>query len=144
MVLYRWIYNALQVEWWRGSVTGVDGATFDADAGTGTSFTTTVSPENLQTYWGRVNDIAEEFVEDSDYIKFRQLSLGYTFPSEWLDGIFLNSVSVNIIAQNLFYISRSIENVDPESAYNVSNSQGLEYFGVPSTRSLGLSCNVKF
>lgn len=126
------------------TVSGVDGSTFDADSGSGTSFTTTVAPENLQTYWGRVNDIAEEFVEDSDYIKFRQLSLGYTVPSKLLENTFLNSVSFNIIGQNLFYIKRSIDNVDPESAYNASNSQGLEYFGLPSARSYGLSCNIKF
>ncbi|WP_420321317.1 SusC/RagA family TonB-linked outer membrane protein [Flagellimonas sp.] len=126
------------------SVTGIDGSTFNADTGTGTSFTATVAPENLSTYWGRVNDIAEEFVEDSDYIKFRQLSLGYTFPSQLLDKTFLQSVTVNLLAQNLFYLSRNIDNVDPESAYNTGNSQGLEYFGVPSTRSYGLSVNVKF
>lgn len=126
------------------SVSGIDGASFDADAGTGSSFTATVAPENLSTYYGRVNDIAEFFVEDSDYIRFRQLSLGYTLPSKILDRTFLNSVTFNLIGQNLFFISRTIENVDPESAYNAGNSQGLEYFGVPSTKGYGLSVNVKF
>ncbi|WP_108424591.1 SusC/RagA family TonB-linked outer membrane protein [Flagellimonas amoyensis] len=126
------------------SVTGVDGATFNAETGSGTSFTTTVDPENLETYYGRVNDIAEYFVEDADFIKFRQISLGYTLPSKILDKTFLSSVTVNLIGQNLFYIKRSIDNVDPESAYNSGNSQGLEYFGIPSTRSYGVSCNIKF
>lgn len=126
------------------SVTGIDGSTFDADTGNGTSFTTTVAPEDLQTYYGRVNDIAEFFVEDSDYIKFRQLSFGYTLPSSILEKTFLQSVTINLIGQNLFYIKRSIDNVDPESAYNAGNSQGLEYFGVPTTRSYGISANVKF
>ncbi|WP_343487934.1 SusC/RagA family TonB-linked outer membrane protein [Allomuricauda sp. d1] len=126
------------------TVSGVEGSTFDADAGTGTSFTTTVAPENLQTYWGRVNDIAEEFVYDSDYISFRQLSLSYSFPSSILDRTFLNSLSISLIGQNLFFIKNEVENVNPESAYNVSNSQGLEYFGLPGTRSYGLSCNLKF
>ncbi|MDC6361666.1 MULTISPECIES: SusC/RagA family TonB-linked outer membrane protein [Flavobacteriaceae] len=126
------------------SVTGIDGSTFNADTGTGTSFTTTVTPANLETYYGRVNDIAEYFVEDSDYIKFRQISLGYSLPSKILDKTFLSSVNVSLIGQNLFYIKRSIDNVDPESAYNSGNSQGLEYFGVPSSRSYGVSCNIKF
>ncbi|TXN37269.1 SusC/RagA family TonB-linked outer membrane protein [Flagellimonas hymeniacidonis] len=126
------------------AVSGIDGATFDADTGTGTAFTATVAPANLQTYWGRVNDIAEEFVEDSDYIRFRQLSLGYTFPTAILGKTFIKSATINLLAQNLFYIKRSIDNVDPESAYNVSNSQGLEYFGVPTTRGYGVSLNVKF
>ena len=126
------------------TVTGIDGATFDADTGAGQSFTTTVAPEDLQTYFGQVNDIAEEFVEDADYIKFRELSLGYTLPSKILDKTFLTSANISIIGRNLFYLQRSADNIDPESAYNVGNSQGLEYFGVPSTRSYGLSLNVKF
>ncbi len=114
------------------------------DAATDQPFTTTVAPEFLQNYYGEINDIAEEFVEDSDYIKFRQMSLGYTLPNQFLDNTFLTSVNIQLIASNLFYIKRSVDNIDPESAYNVSNSQGLEYFGVPSTRSYGLNLNVKF
>src|SRR5690606_10521750 len=126
------------------SVTGTNGDTFNEETGAGSPFTTTVAPENLETYYGRVNDIAEYFVEDADFIKFRQISLGYTLPSKILYKTLLNSVTVSLIGQNLFYIKRSIDNVDPESAYNAGNSQGLEYFGVPSTRNYGISCNIKF
>ncbi|MBC9795932.1 SusC/RagA family TonB-linked outer membrane protein [Sinomicrobium weinanense] len=121
-------------------VSGIDGAT-------GEPFTTTVAPEDLQTYYSFQNGvarIAEEFVEDADYIKFRELSIGYTLPDSILDKIFLTGANISFIARNLFYIKRSADNIDPESAYNVGNSQGLEYFGVPSTRSYGLSLNVKF
>ncbi|WP_103070624.1 SusC/RagA family TonB-linked outer membrane protein [Aquimarina sediminis] len=119
------------------TVTGVN-------AETGEQFTTTVAPEDLQTYYGRISGIAEEFVEDSDYIKFRQLSLGYTFPNSILDKTFLDSASISLIASNLFYLMRTVDNIDPESAYNVGNAQGLEYFGLPSTRSYGLNVNLKF
>jgi TonB-linked SusC/RagA family outer membrane protein len=118
-------------------VSGIDNAT-------DLPFTTTVAPENLQSYWGRINNIAEEFVEDSDYIKFRQISIGYTLPKKALENVFLTNVNVSLIASNLFYISRSIDNIDPESAYNVGNSQGLEYFGVPSSRNYGMSVSLKF
>ena len=114
------------------------------DAADGSTFTTTVAPENLSTYYGDINNIAEHFVEDSDFIKFRQLSLGYNLPSKFLDKVFFQSVNISLIASNLFYIKRSIDNIDPESAYNAGNSQGLEYFGVPSTRSYGFNLNVKF
>lgn len=119
------------------TVSGIDNAT-------DLPFTTTVAPENLQTYWGEINDIAEEFVEDSDFIKLRQLSLGYTLPKRTLENIFLTNVNISLIASNLFFISRSIDNIDPESAYNVGNSQGLEYFGVPTTRNYGITISVKF
>jgi hypothetical protein len=118
-------------------VSGIDNAT-------DLPFTTTVAPENLQSYWGRISNIAEEFVEDSDYIKFRQISIGYTLPQKAVENVFLTNVNISFIASNLFYISRSIDNIDPESAYNVGNSQGLEYFGVPSSRYYGMSVSLKF
>ncbi|MCF8272422.1 MAG: SusC/RagA family TonB-linked outer membrane protein [Flavobacteriaceae bacterium] len=114
------------------------------DKATGSAFTTTVDPENLSTYYGRISGIAEEFVEDADYIKLRQLSIGYTLPERYLKNIFLSSVDISFIASNLFYLKRSIDNIDPESGYNVGNSQGLEYFGVPSARSYGFNLNIKF
>jgi len=119
------------------TVTGIDGAT-------NSTFTTTVAPENLQTYYSRISGIAEEFVSDSDYIKFRQLSLGYSIPKKLIEKTFLTSANISFIASNLFYLKRSVDNIDPEAAYNVSNAQGLEYFGLPSTRSYGLNLNVKF
>jgi hypothetical protein len=119
------------------SVSGIDSAT-------GLPFTTTVAPKNLATYWGRISGIAEAFVEDADYIKFRQISVGYNIPSELLEKTFLTSANVSIIGKNLFYIQRSVDNIDPEAAYNNGNAQGLEYYGLPSTRSYGVSLNVKF
>ncbi|WP_242083961.1 SusC/RagA family TonB-linked outer membrane protein [Aestuariivivens sediminis] len=114
------------------------------DSATNQPFTTTVAPENLESYYGRIAGIAEPFVEDADFIKFRELSLGYSLPKSLLEGTFIQDVNVAFIARNLFYISRSIDNIDPESAYTVGNSQGLEYFGVPSARNYGFSLNVKF
>ncbi len=119
------------------SVSGIDDAT-------GLPFTTTVQPKDLSTYWGRISGIAEEFVEDADYVKFRQFSIGYSFPNEILEKTFLTAANISFIGKNLFYIKRSVDNIDPESAYSSGNAQGLEYYGLPSTRSYGVSLNVKF
>lgn len=134
--------NGLHKETLNGRENGLE--VTGIDAATGNTFTTTVAPENLSTYYGRISSIAEEFVSDADYIKFRQLSIGYSLPSSLLDNIFLQKVDLSFIATNLFYFQRSVDNIDPESAYNVGNAQGLEYFGVPATKSYGFSLNVKF
>lgn len=128
-------------------VSGIDGSTFDEETGVGKSFNTTVSPADLEIFYKKIggNDrIAEPFVEDSDFIKFRELSFGFDFPKKILDNIFLTNANVFVISRNLFFLMRKTNNIDPESAYNAGNSQGLEYFGVPSTKSYDLSVNVKF
>lgn len=122
-------------------VSGIDNAT-------GQPFTMTVAPENLRTYYGLIaaenSGIAEEFVYSTDFIKFRELSLSYNLPKKILENIFINDLRVSLIGRNLFFISKDIDNVDPEAALNNLNSQGIERFGIPSTRSYGFSVNVKF
>ncbi|NQV77939.1 MAG: SusC/RagA family TonB-linked outer membrane protein [Lutibacter sp.] len=122
-------------------VTGTDNAT-------GQPFTMTVEPKNLRTYWGFIGEesagIAEEFVYSTDFIKFRELSISYNLPKNILKNIFISDLRFSLIGRNLFYISKDIENVDPEAALNNLNSQGIERFGIPSTKSYGFSVNVKF
>jgi len=122
-------------------VSGIDNAT-------GEPFTMTVDPKNLRTYWGFIGEesagIAEEFVYSTDFIKFRELSMSYNLPKKILENIFINDLRISVIGRNLFYISKKIDNVDPEAALNNLNSQGIERFGIPSTKSYGFSVNIKF
>ena len=42
-------------------------------------------------------------------------------------------------------IENDVENIDPESAYNASSrNTGLEYWGMPVPRTVGVSVNLKF
>lgn len=122
-------------------VSGIDDAT-------GNPFTATVAPENLRTYYGVILEesrgISEEVVYSTDFIKFRELSLSYSLPNKILKDLFINDLRLSLIARNLFFISKDIDNVDPEAALNNLNSQGIERFGIPSTKSYGFSVNVKF
>ena len=91
------------------------------------------------------NSIAEEFIYDASFIKLRELSLGYNLPKSFLgqNGI-IKGVSLSLVARNLWTILKHTDNIDPESAYNSSNGQGLELNGYPATRSIGFNVNVKF
>ncbi len=118
------------------TVTGVD-----AD---GNDFTTTIAPENLNIYYQKLYSIAEANMQDASFIKFRQISLGYNIPSSILEKTFISNANISFIGRNLFFLMRKTENIDPESAYNNTFANGIERFGLPSTRSYGLSLNVKF
>ena len=56
----------------------------------------------------------------------------------------IEKASISLIGRNLFFLSNSTENIDPESAYNSGNSAGLEWFGLPVPRTIGLNINLKF
>ena len=116
------------------NVTGVDQ--------TGAPFTKNVS---AQTYYQSIwNSITDEFITDADFIKLRQVIFGYTFPRRMLEKSPVQSVSISFVARNLALLYNAAENIDPESSYSNGNAQGLENFGLPTTRSYGLNLQVKF
>lgn len=103
--------------------------------------TTQVAPS---AYWGTYTGSPEPFVYDASYVKLRSISLGYTLPKTWVEKVSLQSVTVSAIANNLWTIYKAVPNIDPESAYNNGNGQGLEYGSFPKRRSYGFNLSIKF
>ncbi|MBW8684057.1 SusC/RagA family TonB-linked outer membrane protein [Chitinophaga rhizophila] len=106
----------------------------------GEAKTTTIVADD---YYNRLASISALQVYKSDFIKFRSLALTYDFSRKALHEK-LNGISISLVGRNLFYFKKSTPNIDPESNYSNSNAQGLEYAGLPTTRSFGVNLNVKF
>jgi hypothetical protein len=77
-------------------------------------------------------------------VKLRQLVFGYNFPRTLLDRTPFTAASLSFVGRNLWLIHSKVDNIDPESTYDNTNGQGLEYFGVPQSRTYGFNLNVKF
>ncbi len=83
-------------------------------------------------------------VFDSDYIKLREVTLGYTLPKQ-LTGDFLESIKFSAFARNLFTWGLDYDGIDPEmTTYGSGNIQGLEGGSLPSTRTYGFNVQLKF
>ena len=106
----------------------------------------TVGVKAQEYYQGIVsNNIGEEFVYNASFIKLRELSFGYDFPKSMLEKMkVVKGLNISIVGRNLWTIMKHTPNIDPESAYNNTNGQGLELNGYPATRSFGFNVNVKF
>ena len=114
------------------------------DEATGQANTKAVTAQDYYKAICNAN-IAEEFVYDASFIKLRELSLTYTFPKSMLSSMkVVKGLSVSLIARNLWTIMKHTPNIDPESAVNATNGQGLELNGYPTTRNIGFNVNVKF
>jgi len=108
-----------------------------------------LTPNEAQNYWdnvgGETTGLAQMFLYDASFGKLRQLTLGYSLPTKVLSKTPFRSVSISLVARNLAILWKNIPNVDPESAYsNQAGAQGLEYFAVPTTRSLGFNVGLGF
>ena len=73
------------------------------------------------------------------------MSIGYTFPKSLLtQQKVIKGITLSLVGRNLWTIVKHTDNIDPESAYNNGNGQGLELNGYPTTKNIGFNVNVKF
>lgn len=83
-------------------------------------------------------------VFDADYIKLRDLTIGYDLPKSVIGGV-LEGVRISAFGRNLFAWGLAWKGMDPENtSYGSGNIQGLEGGSLPSTRQYGFNVNFKF
>jgi TonB-linked SusC/RagA family outer membrane protein len=83
-------------------------------------------------------------VFDADYIKLREVTLGYSVPKNIIGSLFTD-VRFSLFARNLFTWGLAWDGMDPEMAsYGSGNIQGLEGGSLPSTRTYGMNLEFKF
>jgi TonB-linked SusC/RagA family outer membrane protein len=118
-----------------------DGMVFKGVKADGTPNTTIVP---AQSYYKGFTNVDEAFVYSASYIKLREVKIGYTFPSQWVKGIGLQSATLSLVGRNLFIIHKNVPNIDPETAFNTGNAQGLEDLTLPTVRNIGFNVNLRF
>jgi outer membrane receptor protein involved in Fe transport len=92
---------------------------------------------------GGRNGISEYYMYDATNIRMRELSIGYSFPQSLLEKTkAFKGIDVSLVARNLFFFYKDAP-FDPDATLSVGNSlQGVDVFGMPSTRNIGF--NIKF
>ncbi|RAJ80061.1 TonB-linked SusC/RagA family outer membrane protein [Chitinophaga dinghuensis] len=126
-----------------GAVVKHDGIIFDGYTADGKK-NTAVLP--AMDYYKAVysSSLSETSIYDASFIKLREVRLGYTLPQTIVNKWGLQSVNIALVARNLGYLSKHAPNIDPETAFNTGNGQGLETLQIPTTRSFGFNLNVSF
>jgi len=97
-----------------------------------------------QQYYKGFTNADEAFVYSATYVKLREVKLGYTLPQQWIKSIGLQSATVSVVGRNLLIIHKEVPNIDPETAFNTGNGQGLEDLTLPGVRNIGFNINLKF
>lgn len=108
---------------------------------TGAANTKNVTP---QAYWTGIAGITEAWMYDATNVCFRELSLGYTIPSELTQKVKINAAKISLVGRNLFMISSKTKGFNPEATYSTGNAQGIEYGTMPQLRSIGFNLNLNF
>ena len=125
----------------------VDPNTF-VDNGDGTYSPNTTPIESTQRYWSQFasGSIAEGNIFDATFIKWRELSLVYTFSGKLLEKSAIKGLQLGIQARNLAIFNTDVPHIDPEASIGGASSQldGIERGSVPSPRSIGMNLTLNF
>lgn len=107
---------------------------------------TTGAPNNVSlkrnsTWYGNAYP-NEEYVYKNNWVKLREISIGYSFKLPGID--YIRNVDIGLYGRNLFLWTK-IPHVDPESSsFGTGNAQGVTRMAFPTTRSFGFSLKVQF
>ena len=86
---------------------------------------------------------AAQNVFKSDYIKLREINVGYSFPMN--KSAFIKSLRLSAYGRNLAVWGPDTKHFDPESIVTGSgNVQGIEGAALPGIASFGFNVSVKF
>ncbi len=96
------------------------------------------SQDRFEGNWG----IHSLSVDDATYVKLREVRLAYELPDAWMSRLGFSGGNVALIGSNLLLWAPNIDNIDPETAFDASNVQGIEFGQFPSARSFGLSFTI--
>ena len=119
-------------------IDGVDEVTGQANA-------VEISAEAYYKTIGSKDGIAEEFIYDASFIRFKEISLSYSVPKSILKSTPINSLRVSLVGRNLGYLLSHTPGTSPEGGFDTSMfSQAIDFTSVPYSRTYGFSLNLSF
>ena len=86
--------------------------------------------------------ITESTIFPADFIKLREVQLNYAVPKRFSDRLGVNRINVAFIGRNLLILDKKVPHIDPETALNNSNMQGIESNQIPPVRRFGISIST--
>jgi len=88
----------------------------------------------------------ERWLYDASYVKFREISLGYSLPLNLVSKAKLRGVDLSLFARNIAILYSKTENFDPEVSNRnaTQESQGSEFGSNPSARNIGFRVKLTF
>lgn len=122
---------------------GRDGITVGVDQN---GVPNTVVADAKGYYTALSQNVTSTHVVSGDFIKLRQVTLGYTLPASVMQNVpLIRTVQLSLVGRNLLTIMKKSDNIDPESSFGSTISYlGIEGTSLPTTRSYGINLNVKF
>jgi TonB-linked SusC/RagA family outer membrane protein len=95
-----------------------------------------------QDYWHNTFYAQEPGIFDATFFKLREARLAYALPPSVSRFLGFSDATVAIVGRNLLLFAKQ-PTIDPETAFDTSNRQGVENGQLPTARSIGFTMSVR-
>ncbi|MGB3103631.1 SusC/RagA family TonB-linked outer membrane protein [Sphingobacterium siyangense] len=98
-----------------------------------------------KAWWTAYGNIQSVTAAKGDYLKLRELYIGYDLPQSWLSHQrMIKKASIGFVGNNLFIVRHSSNTIgDPEALYNQTDGYN-SFRQIPTSRSMGFNVNITF
>ena len=113
------------------------------------SWTPALGNSALAPIWESASNISTNaaenswYVEDGDYIRFQNISLGYNIPKQYTSRLGIKRAKFTLSANNLFTLTK-YKGLDPGVGGAADTGFGIDVGNYPVTRSFNASINLTF
>ncbi|MDE5686745.1 MAG: SusC/RagA family protein, partial [Paramuribaculum sp.] len=89
-----------------------------------------------------LKNVNSRYIQNMRYLRFKNLTVGYTLPSKWTKKVYIDKVRVYFTGENLCYwspLKKNTKYIDPEAAFNRdTNERNNAFYPWPKTYMFGL------
>ncbi len=95
--------------------------------------------------WGIPYSRYDLSIKKNDYVKFRELAVGYNMPASFAQKLGCSNIRISLVGGNLFYLYRTFKDFDPETTLGTNWISAAVVDGSSvASRSLGFSIHASF
>ena len=95
--------------------------------------TTSKNPRLTMSGTNQVSSVSEWHLHNGNYMKLKNLTIGYTFPKKWMEKLYVQNLRIYASGENLLTITK-FDGMDPEMASGTGYAPMRQYaFGINIT-----------
>ena len=95
-----------------------------------------------QDYWHNIFYAQEEGLVDASYLKLREARLAYNLPEAFVSRLGFSAATFSLVGHNLWLWAKN-DIIDPETAFDAGNRQGVENAQLPTVRAIGFTLTIR-
>jgi hypothetical protein len=106
-------------------------------------------PRSYSATGGELSKVNSMYLQNIRYLRFKNLTVGYSLPKKWVDAMKLQKVRLYFTGENLAYwspLKKNCKYIDPESAFrrDTGSASAYDHMSYPWQKTMMFGIDITF